>query len=370
MGEAKRRKQLGLMPQIENHDVILHRDGSVSDHALPGAVMQRLSTWAETGERWDARYRTSFIGTGLPRELLKTEDELMDIPVPERMRLRLGLLSGSPAWLEREREHNPDAFFEDDDGQTRRLLNVRATEYDYNGQWAELPDFEAGSTLRYLMQHPAVTAPPKGESYAVTVWRGGERAGQVTFEPQPAAEHQEAMAQAAIELLGDTDEAWMEDHLNLLADAPDGEGLTGSEGVTAGEDPAGGKPEGDQDDQGAAPLARRTALLLSPVPLVLSPGVQVLARSGEMDIVFDPQAEAYSLGGDTWSDYPLAPDNSDKLQALLESMGVGDLSGLAELMAQQGDEPEEGGPDSRTIEAEVVGREPQGSDGGDASGKS
>ena len=102
MGEAKRRKQLGLMPQIENHDVTLHRDGSVSDHALPGAVMQRLKTWAETGERWDARYRTSFIGTGLPRELLKTEEDLMDIPVPERMRLRLGLLSGSPAWLERE----------------------------------------------------------------------------------------------------------------------------------------------------------------------------------------------------------------------------------------------------------------------------
>ncbi len=339
MGEAKRRKQLGLMPQIENHDVVLHRDGSVSEHALPSAVMQRLSTWAETGARWDARYRTSFIGTGLPRELLKTEDELMDIPVPERMRLRLGLLSGSPAWLERELEHNPDAFFEDDDGQTRRLLNVRATEYDYNGQWAELPDFEAGSTLRYLMQHPAVTAPPKGESYAVTVWRGGERGGQVEFDPQPAAEHQETMAQAAIELLGDTDEAWLEDHLNLLADAPGAED-------SQGENPGG--------DQGAAPLARRTALLLSPVPLVLSPGVQVLARSGEMDIVFDPQAEAYSQDGDTWTDYPLALDKSDKLQALLESMGVGDLSGLAELMAQQGDEPEEGGPDSRTIEAEVV----------------
>ena len=342
MGEAKRRKQLGLMPQIENHDVILHRDGSVSDHALPKAVMQRLSTWAETGARWDARYRTSFIGTGLPRELLKTEDELMDIPVPERMRLRLGLLGGSPAWLERELEHNPDAFFQDDDGQTRRLLNVRATEYDYNGQWAELPDFEAESTLRYLMQHPAVTAPPKGESYTVTVWRGGERAGQVDFDPQPAAEHREAMAQAARELLGDTDEAWMEDHLNLLADAP------------GAEDPADENADDDQGDQGVVPVARRTALLLSPVPLVLSPGVQVLARSGDTDIVFDPQAEAYSQDGDTWTDYPLALDKSDKLQALLESMGVGDLSGLAELMAQQNDEPEESGLDSRTIEAEVV----------------
>ncbi len=350
MGEAKRRKQLGLMPQIENHDVILHRDGSVSDHALPGAVMQRLVTWAETGARWDARYRTSFIGTGLPRELLKTEDELMDIPVPERMRLRLGLLSGSPAWLERETEHNPDAFFQDDDGQTRRLLNVRATEYDYNGQWAELPDFEAESTLRYLMQHPAVTAPPKGESYTVTVWRGGERGGQVEFDPQPAAEHQEAMAQAARELLGDTDEAWLEDHLNLLADAPNGE------------DPAGdGSDHENLDDenpdhQGAVPVARRTVLLLSPAPLVLSPGVQVLARSGDTDIVFDPQAEAYSLSGDTWNDYPLALDKSDRLQALLESMGVGDLSGLADLMAQQGEdsEPEDSGLDSRTIEAEVV----------------
>ena len=343
MGEAKRRKQLGLMPQIENHDVTLHRDGSVSDHALPGAVMQRLKTWAETGERWDARYRTSFIGTGLPRELLKTEEDLMDIPVPERMRLRLGLLSGSPAWLERELGQNPDAFFEDDDGQKRRRLNVRATEYDYNGQWAALPDFEADSTLRYLMQHPAVVAPPKGERYAVTVWRGGERDGQVDFEPQPDAEHQEAMAQAARELLGDTDEAWLEDHQNLLS---------GEEG------------EGDEnmDEIESAPLARRTTLLLSPVPLVLSPGVQVLARTGEMDIVFSPEGEAYSLGGDVWTDYPVALDRSARLQELLESMGVGDLSELAELMAQQGDsESEESGSlDSRTIEAEVVRTEPQG----------
>ena len=341
MGEAKRRKQLGLMPQIENHDVVLHRDGSVSDHAVPRAVIQRLTTWAETGARWDTRYRTSFIGTGLPRELLKTEDELMDIPVPERMRLRLGLLGGSPAWLERELEHNPDAFFEDDDGQTRRLLNVRATEYDYNGQWAALPDFEADSTLRYLMQHPAVTAPPKGERYAVTVWRGGERDGQIDFEPQPEAEHREAMAQAAIELLGDTDEAWLEDHQNLLI----GEGEEG----------------GTDDGHESVPLARRTTLLLSPVPLVLSPGVQVLARSGDMDIVFSPEGEAYSLGGETWTDYPAALDKSDRLQALLESMGVGDLSQLAELMAQQDDsEPGEGILDSRTIEAEVVRTEPHG----------
>ena len=343
MGEAKRRKQLGLMPQIENHDVTLHRDGSVSDHALPGAVMQRLKTWAETGERWDARYRTSFIGTGLPRELLKTEEDLMDIPVPERMRLRLGLLSGSPAWLERELGQNPDAFFEDDDGQKRRLLNVRATEYDYNGQWAALPDFEADSTLRYLMQHPAVVAPPKGERYAVTVWRGGERDGQVDFEPQPDAGRQEAMAQTTRELLGDTDEAWLEDHQNLLS---------GEEG------------EGDEnmDESESAPLARRTTLLLSPVPLVLSPGIQVLARTGEMDIVFSPEGEAYSLGGDAWTDYPVALDRSARLQELLESMGVGDLSELAELMAQQGDsESEESGSlDSRTIEAEVVRTEPQG----------
>lgn len=342
MGEAKRRKQLGLMPQIENHDVTLHRDGSVSDHALPGAVMQRLKTWAETGERWDARYRTSFIGTGLPRELLKTEEDLMDIPVPERMRLRLGLLSGSPAWLERELGQNPEAFFDDDDGQKRRLLNVRATEYDYNGQWAALPDFEADSTLRYLMQHPAVVAPPKGERYAATVWRGGERDGQVDFEPQPDAEHQEEMAQAARELLGDTDEAWLEDHQNLLS---------GEEG------------EGDEnmDESESAPLARRTTLLLSPVPLVLSPGIQVLARTGEMDIVFSPEGEAYSLGGDAWTDYPVALDRLARLQELLESMGVGDLSELAELMAQQGgSEPEESGSlDSRTIEAEVVRTEPQ-----------
>jgi hypothetical protein len=333
MGEAKRRKQLGLMPEVENRDVILHRSGQVEGDAVPETVLERLSTWAETGERWDARYRTTFIGTGLPRELLNTDDELKAIPVPEKMRLRLGLLSGSAAWREKELESNPDAFFEEN-GQRLRQMNIRATEYEFAGQWAELPEFDSEEALRYLTQHPAVMAVPAGEDFAVTVWRGGEQDGKTSFDPQPDAAHADALSRAARELLGDSvddsDEAWLEDHHSLLDD-------------TLGE------------DNEAAPIARRVVLRLSSAPLVLSPAVQVLGRSSELDVSYAPGGEGYSQDGETWHDYPETKDRDAQLQALLEQMGLSDLSGLQDLLGQAAGEDGDGELlDERTIEAEVV----------------
>ena len=332
MGEAKRRKQLGLMPEVENREVILYRDGRMEGDALPEAVRSRLAAWAETGVRWDARYRTTFIGTGIPRELLKTEAELMDIPVPDRMRLRLGLLSGSAAWLARELEENPDAFFEED-GETRRQLNIRATEYDYNGSWAALPEFEPDSTLRYLMQHPAVMADAEGEDFVATLRRSGGDV-QVTLEPEAPAEHREALERAALTLLGEGDEAWLEDHHALLDD------------------------DLSEENEGS-PAARRFTLRLTPVPLVLSPTVQVLERSGDMDVVFRPGAEAYSMDGESWRAYPEQVDRDAQLQALLAQMGLDGMN-LEDLLGAPLDAEGEDGEleDGRTIDAEVV--EPDG----------
>ncbi|WP_424951441.1 hypothetical protein [Deinococcus sp.] len=351
MGEAKRRRQLGLMPTVENREVVMTRDGEVTGDALPPAVLERLKTWAETGARWDARYRTTFIGTGLPRELLNTEDDLMAIPVPDRMRLKLGLLSGSAQWLEREQELSPESFF--DDGGQPRQLNVRATEYSYNGQWSELPEFEPDSTLRYLTQHPAVVAPPKGEAYVLTVWHGGERDGQTEVEPTPPAEHEGALIQAAQVFLGESDEEWLDDHLSNLS------------GFPAGLDDEAEGEQADATDEQTAPLARRLTLTLSPVPLVLSPTVQVLSRSGDMDVAYTQGQEAYSDDGETWTEYPRVQDTRERLQDLLESMGIGDISELEALMAQEGSE--EADIDSRTIEAEVISRSPGGAAPDDAS---
>ncbi len=337
MGEAKRRKQLGLMPTVENHEVIFHRDGTVEANTLPPAVLERLTTWADTGARWDARYRTSFVGVGLPREMLNTDDDLRAIPVPERMRIGLGLLSGSPAWLERELELNPDSFFEED-GEQKRQLNVRTTEYDFGGQWGELPEFEPDGTLRYLMQHPAVMAEVPGTDYMLTAWRGGERDGEVNVDPEPDAEHRAALEQAARTLVGDSDEDWLEDHQEMLDDE-----LT--------------------EENEAAPLARRLTLRLSPVPLVLSPAVRVLERSGDMDVLFRQGGEAYSHDGVTWTDYPEVVDRDAQLRALMAQMGLGDVDGAGGLEALLGSlgaggledqDSDDSDPDDRTIEAEVV----------------
>ena len=352
MGEAKRRKQLGLMPTVENREVVITRAGEVTGDTLPAAVLERLTAWAETGARWDARYRTTYIGTGLPRELLNTEDDLMNIPVPDRMRLKLGLLSGSAQWLAQEQETSPESFF--DDGGQPRQLNVRATEYDYNGQWGEMPEFEPESTLRYLTQHPAVVAPPQGTEYVLTVWHGGERDGQTEVEPEPDAEHRDALVQAAQVFLGESDEDWLEDHESNLGDFSAMMEDTESEEETESE---------NEDADETAPLARRLTLTLSPGPLVLSPTVQVLSRSGDMDVVYTQSQEAYSEDGETWTDYPVAQDNSERLQELLASMGIGDVSELEAMIAQQGgldsmNDGSDGDTDDRTIEAEVVSRGP------------
>lgn len=360
MGEAKRRKQLGLMPTVENREVVLTRDGEFTGDALPPAVQERLSTWAETGTRWDARYRTTFVGSGLPRELLKTDDDLMAIPVPDRMRLKIGLLSGSVQWLAQEQEASPDTFF--DDGGVQRQLNVRSTEYNYGGQWGEMPEFDPQGALRYLTQHPAVMAAPQGTEYVLTVWHGGERDGQADVQPEPEAEHRAALISAAQVFLGESDEEWQSDHLGTLSGVPtDLEGESADEANTDEAEPNGAAAAG--------PLARRMTLLLTPVPLLLSPTVQVLARSGDMDVVYAQRQEAYSDDGETWIDYPVVQDSSERLQSLLASLGLGDLSELGAMIGQEGDadEGDRPGDDGRTIEAEVVGREPAGS--GDSADK-
>ena len=338
MGDAKRRKQLGLMPEVENREVTIDRDGRVEGDVLPPAVLERLTTWAETGARWDARYRTTYIGTGMPRELLNTAEELTAIPVPTRMRLRLGLLSGSAQWLAQQQEQSPESFF--DDGGRQRQLNIRATEYDLNGRWVELPAFDPDDGLRYLMQHPAVTAAPQGSEYTVTVWHGGDQDGQAQVEPEPPAEHREALLQAAHVFLGESDEEWLQDHHSNLHGLPNETPETESE------------PGAEE-----APVARRLTLWLSPVPPVLAPNVQVLGRSGDMDVAYFQSREAYTHDGQTWHDYPRVQDNRDQLRALLEGMGMGDLSDLAGLLSQAGAADEEREAALRTIDAEPLGQD-------------
>jgi hypothetical protein len=340
MGEAKRRKQLGLMPEVENLTVILTRDGQLEGPALPEAVLEEVKALADAGERWDAHYRTSFIGAGLPRELLNTEAELMDIPVPDRMRVQLGLLSGSPAWLAHELKENPETFFEEN-GQRTRQLKIRAIEYDYNGRWAELPSSEPESQIGYLMQHPAVTAPVQGAPYTVTVWHGGERDGQIDITPEPDAEHHKDLAEVARDILRATSDAeWLDDHLETLESDPD-----------ASEEP----------DQ-TPPLARRTHLLLTPVPLVYAPFSPMLESSGEAEIYFDTKAEAgsYTLDSQTWIKYPETPQEPQELQALMAQLGMGDFSQLAGLLGSmtEDDDVETNSRDSRTIGAEVVKTKP------------
>ena len=317
------------MPHAQAREVTLHRSGTLEGDPLPDAVLEHLRTWAKTGVRWDARCRTSLIAAGLPQELLRTEEDVLALPVPERTRLRLGLLSGPAPWLERELEQNPEMFFEED-GQRKRQLSVRRTEYELDGRWVVLPELDPDEALRYLTQHPALGVRPPGDDHTVTVWRGGERDGEVEIEPEPEARYREALSEAARSYLGNADEDWQSDHQVALM----GQGSADTE---------------------AAPLARRTTLRLSSVALALSPAFQLLDQSTDLDIYVAPGVDAYSQGGQDWQEYPQIQANSDRLQALLEGMGIDNIGELAALLGQGA----EGGPgqedDGRTIDAEVVG---------------
>ncbi|MFD1730517.1 hypothetical protein ACFSC4_04560 [Deinococcus malanensis] len=103
MGEAKRRKQLGLMPEVHAFEAHMDADGAVTftrvpqDAALRDLIEGALKVSQPYGAAWDSEYRTSYVMAGRPDRFLETAEDVQAIPVPPLRRFSGDLVLGKAA---------------------------------------------------------------------------------------------------------------------------------------------------------------------------------------------------------------------------------------------------------------------------------
>ncbi|GAA5532379.1 hypothetical protein [Deinococcus aluminii] len=282
MGEAKRRKQLGLMPTVHPFEAELDAEGNVTLTSGPGdaafreRVVAALRETQPTGDAWARSYRRQYIMAGLPDKLIHTREDLEAIPVPPLRRLTGELVFNlDPKTLRGNPLRTIQEYLPLEDG---AFLHVRREETSGDGRhWESLPEDEnpfAG--MQYLMQHPlsreqgALVA-----TYDATQWREG----RIDFEPDPPAEHLERLETLVREWHGETPEEWAETHFESLE-----------------------LPE-EEEDESLIPTARRVRLELRE-PVALGSVLNVAFTSlGEHDVHIPLEHRFYTLDGETWRSY-------------------------------------------------------------------
>ncbi|WP_216317838.1 hypothetical protein [Deinococcus aestuarii] len=291
MGEAKRRKQLGLMPTVHPFEAQMDADGHVTltrgpeDAELRGRIEAALKTSQPYGPAWDSEYRTSYVMAGRPDRLLNTAEDVQAIPVPALRRFSGDLVLGQAG-----------------EGVGLNLpveggghLRLRGQQHSFDGaRWEGFPTGQdPRQVLEFLMQHPALNL--RGEvvaSFLVEHWPEG----RIDIEPEPPEELLEAIEAVAREWHGETPGEWAQTHHELL-----------------------------EQEEGPVPVARRLRLeLRQPAPLQ-SPLSLAFATRGNVEFHPDPEGSSYSLDGETWHSYgdpdaEPAEDGTGELGELLSNM--------------------------------------------------
>lgn len=301
MGEAKRRKQLGLMPTVHPFEAEIAPDGAVTlrrgpdDAALRERLMTALRETQPQAEGWARAYRRAYVLAGQAREALRTPEDLEAIPVPPLRRLAGELVLGFES---RTLEDDPVRLMREYallDATT--ALRVRTRQHSFDGErWQSLPvQSDPLDTLRELLRHPL--AQQQGRlvaSLRAEHWREG----RIDFDPEPPEELLEELEALVRDWHGGGPEGWEAAHLDTFARAE--------------ADP----PPGEA----GAPTARRVTLELREETPLGSPFA--LAHLRGLEVHLDPDAGAYTLDGEAWQLY------ADPEAAPAEE----DASGLGELI--------------------------------------
>lgn len=278
MGDAKRRKALGLMPTVLPFTVMLSRNGDMTPLQMPTGTTEQeqiLSTLLKvvsSHQRWDQLYRTEYVMAGLPSERLSTREDIEQIPVPTLRRIE-GDLAIWPAQVTK-----PPAEDIKVDGTENTWLHLHKDQYAAEADsstWFDLPRTEnPEEMLSYLFQHPALQL--EGEEvarYLVEQAQGGDP----VWTPQPPAEQLEQLTKLASEWHGETPEEWATIHADRLAE------------------------DGESE---ASPQSLRSGFVLrQPAPLrsFFSPPFDEV---GNLDFFAIRDQQSYTLDGKTWSEYP------------------------------------------------------------------
>ncbi|GHF93652.1 hypothetical protein GCM10017783_01910 [Deinococcus piscis] len=299
MGEAKRRKQLGLMPQTHPFEVIAQpqSDGwqfdwlRVPQGDLARVLESSLKESLPGPAGWAADYRTRWVAAGRPTDYLNSVDDVEAIRVPERLRLSGELLTGfDPRSLKDRDDDAASRFFllgsastgEGEEGD-HMALHLREQQVAFaQGRWEPLPSAAMGErALKFLMQHPI--ARERGAlqaTYQVT----HHREGLVTVDPEPPAELLGALEVLAQTLHGQGEDAWAAAHQQMIE-------------RTEWADEAGRElPQG-------APAARRLTFELRERAPLNTPLTTPVGEWGELVILVGQGSTEFSPDGTVWYSY-------------------------------------------------------------------
>lgn len=326
MGEAKRRKALGLMPETHPFEVVaaLPEAGSTGEWALEwrrrpeGALGEaaeaalRQSLPSPAG--WAADYRTRWVAAGRPTDYLNSAEDVEAIAVPQRLRLSGELLTNfDPQSLQNRDDQSLSQFVLLGGGQA---LHIREQLVSPNPpaaeRWEPLPRADFGDrALKFLMQHPI--ARERGELQA-SYQAVQHREGLVMINPEPPAE-----LLGILELLTQTlhggEAGWEAAHRQML------------------ERTRWADEEGAEVPQGV-PAARRLTFELRRRAPLNTPLTTPVGEWGDLVILVGQGSTAFSPDGELWYSYvdpsadPTEAELDDFFTQILDMSTVG-----AEVMA-------------------------------------
>lgn len=267
MGEAKRRKELGLMPttfpvevRAVNGEVTLA--GGPDDPAGRERLLDGLRSALPGGTAWERGYRQLHLMMGRGAAPVATPEDFAAIPVPAHQRLTGDLVLNARTVPEDALPLGEGAH-----------LRVRTSETSHDGErWETLSLPDGG--MEHLLEHPlARERGPLLGTLTAEHWREG----RIDLDAEPP-EHLLEPLEALIREWDGEGEEWTERHLELLDGGPDGD---------------------------AAPQAIRTRLELRGLPLLPSSANQPHAAVGEgedtLAVYLSPLA--YTLDGEDWLPY-------------------------------------------------------------------
>ncbi|MDO4246750.1 MAG: hypothetical protein Q4C89_12065 [Deinococcus sp.] len=214
MGEAKRRKQLGLMPTIYPFKVRLDRDGQTEWlQGAPADVQPQLDRLMRegftVGDAWDAEYRTLHVLTDYSGTRYDTQADLARIAVPRWRQIEGELaLGGQPGQL-------LDSELPIEGGKVR--LRERSTSFDGETWQPLIAPRDPQHMLKMLNTHPAFRL--EGEvlgQYQADHWQ----AGRIDISPDLPENAPEGLLEYLEELVselhGQTPQEWQQLHAEAL----------------------------------------------------------------------------------------------------------------------------------------------------------
>ena len=288
MGEAKRRKQLGLMPTVFPFRAELGRDGEVrvlqgpEDAGQRALIEKALRDSQSFGAAWDAEYRTVSVLGSRGGERYTTREDVERIPVPALRQLDGELALGSAG-------QSQGAVIPVEGGSVR----LREQRHSFEGEnWQTLPPLRDPQVLmRALQEHAAFNI--EGESlgqFQADHWLEGRI--DVTPDVGELDENGETLEffeTLVKEFHGQNLEEWTEAHRAMLKAAQEDGDLT---------------PEREQALAAAldeVPMARRSFFEIRRSAPLQSP---LMATAYFRDLEFYLlTGAAYTLDGDTWHPY-------------------------------------------------------------------